>query len=268
MTAYLARIVIFPVKALEGMVVPAATVRPGGMLANDRRYALVDGAGRYINGKRTPLVHTLRVRYVENASRIAIMGGQDGVERVFDLTSDRAALEEYLSDHFGLQVHVIEDAERGLPDDTQAPGPTVVSTASLEAVAEWFGLELDEVRRRFRANLEIGGVPAFWEDRLYGPPGVAVPFRVGSVIWEGTNPCRRCVVPTRHPDTGTPLPGFIERFRVLREKTLPDWASRSRFDHFYRFAVNTRPTANFQPGVIRVGDPVSVCDATASDPGT
>ena len=59
------------------------------------------------------------------------------------------------------------------------------------------------MRMRFRANLEIGEVPAFWEDRLYGESGTTVRFTVGAVCLEGTNPCQRCVVPTRDPLTGT-----------------------------------------------------------------
>lgn len=53
-------------------------------------------------------------------------------------------------------------------------GPSVVSTATVETIASWFdGTRVESPRRRFRANFEISGVPAFWEDRLVGD-GVAV----------------------------------------------------------------------------------------------
>jgi len=117
-------------------------------------------------------------------------------------------------------------------------------------------LTMEEARRRFRANLEVGGTEPFWEDRLYDEPGSVVRFRVGDVIFEGTNPCRRCVVPSRSSTTGEVTPGFAKTFADHRRATLPAWANATRFDHFYRFAVNTR-LAN-DGGVIRVGDKVEI----------
>jgi uncharacterized protein YcbX len=62
-------------------------------------------------------------------------------------------------------------------------------------------------------------------------------------------------VPPRDPDTGEILVGFQKRFSDRRRETLPAWAEPSRFDHFYRFTVNT--VAPGQGGqALRVGDPV------------
>jgi uncharacterized protein YcbX len=137
-------------------------------------------------------------------------------------------------------------------------GPTVISTATLADVTTWFpGLEVGETRRRFRANLEIEDVEPFWEDRLYGEEGEAVRFQIGDVQLEGTNPCQRCVVPTRSTDSGERYAEFATIFERQRYETLPWWATRSRFDHFYRLAVNTRPVTG-QTGTIRVGDEVRI----------
>jgi uncharacterized protein len=139
----------------------------------------------------------------------------------------------------------VENETAGFPDDTDAPGPTLVSTATLAAVASWFpGLSVDETRRRFRANLEIAGVEPFWEDGLVGPPGTAVPFQIGETRWLGVNPCQRCVVPTRDSATGAATPLFQKTFANRREAALPPWAAREQFDHFYRLAINTRPAPN------------------------
>jgi uncharacterized protein YcbX len=47
--------------------------------------------------------------------------------------------------------------------------PSVISTATIETVASWFdGLTVEGTRRRLRANVEVSGVPAFWEDRFVG----------------------------------------------------------------------------------------------------
>jgi uncharacterized protein YcbX len=124
-------------------------------------------------------------------------------------------------------------------------------------VASWFaGLDVDSVRRRLRTNIEIDGVPAFWEDSLYGPAGEAPPFRVGDVTLEATNPCQRSVVPSRDPDTGVPIAAFAKRIAELRAATLPPWAERTRFDHYYRLAVNTCVASPRPKAMLRVGQPV------------
>src|SRR5262249_47655811 len=128
------------------------------------------------------------------------------------------------------------------PDDALANGPTIVSTASLQAVCEWFpGTDVDEARQRFRATLEVDDVPAFWEDRLFAEnENYAVRFRIGEVKFEGSNPCARCPVPPRDPRTGAEIIGFQKRFTEMRRAQLPPWAPAGRFDHFYRMSTNTR----------------------------
>jgi uncharacterized protein YcbX len=151
----------------------------------------------------------------------------------------------------------------------------VVSTATLERVAEWTGVTVDSVRRRFRANVEVGDTEPFWEDHLYAADG-PVRFRVGDLQLLGTGPCNRCVVPLRDPDTGVETPGFRERLSEGRREELPDWAPGERFDHYFKLAVNTRRPADGRrdqrrDGRDRVtvaeGDPVEVL-GVADIPGS
>ena len=236
--ATLAGIRIFPVKSLHAVSRADARI-VAGTLENDRRFALFDEEGRVVNAKRTDRIHSVRLPG--------------------DLEASRSKLERDLSEHFLFTVHLDERAEGGFPDDENAPGPTIVSTATLAAVASWFPpLTVDNVRRRFRANLEIDGVPAFWEDRLFGEPETIVRFTIGDVAFEGVNPCQRCVVPTRDPISGEKWPEFQRIFRERREQTLPEWTARSRFDHFYRLAVNTRIPASENTKALRVGDSVAL----------
>jgi uncharacterized protein YcbX len=254
----LARILIYPIKSLDPIEVSEATVLPGGALEHDRRFALFDREGRLVNGKRTPAIHRLRPQFDLAAGTVELHAGQ--APRTFHLDADRAALEAWLSDHLGTAVSLRENRSAGFPDDTECPGPTIVSTATLREVARWFpGMAVDEARLRFRANLEIDDVDPFWEDRLYRDEGQTVSFRIGSVSFLGTNPCQRCVVPTRSPTTGERTVDFMSLLEERRYETLPHWATRSRFDHFYRLAVNTRP-ASGTGGVIRVGDEVTVAE--------
>jgi uncharacterized protein YcbX len=125
-------------------------------------------------------------------------------------------------------------------------------------VARWFpGIALDETRDRFRANLEVDAAEPFWEDRLLAENLGVVRFEIGAAQLLGTNPCARCPVPTRNPYTGEAIHGFAKAFAQKRQATLPDWAPTSRFDHFYRLSVNTRPVRS-QPATIRVGDELKI----------
>jgi uncharacterized protein YcbX len=78
----------------------------------------------------------------------------------------------------------------GFPDDLIANGPTIISTASLDTVCDWFPVStIAEAHLRFRATLELDGVPAFWEDRLFGVElRSVVRFKLGEVAFEGSYP--------------------------------------------------------------------------------
>jgi uncharacterized protein YcbX len=189
------------------------------------------------------------------------------------LAAGDAELERRLGEFFGFEVTLEENLETGFPDDLESPGPTVVGRPSLEAVAAWFPpLDLTETRRRFRATLELDcaenddePMPPFWEDRLFAPDAspdalATVGFRIGAVRFEGVNPCARCAVPTRDSHTGEVWPRFAQEFQTRRAESLPAWAPRTAFDHFYRLSVNTRVPPSETGKRIRIGDPVTVIE--------
>lgn len=252
----LARIFIYPVKSLPGVSVTQATLTANGALVHDREYRLL-GAGGLINGKRNPRIHQLEAACAIADGNVLVTLGTGGTAQTYTLPAQSAELAVQLTQFFGEPVRVERNSEGGFPDDPDAPGPTIVSEASLAEVTSWFpDLTLDDIRHRFRANLEIAGCPAFWEDRLFGGPGTAVAFRMGDVPLFGTNPCKRCVVPTRDPSNGDTYAGFQRIFTQQRHATLPPWANRARFDFYYRFATNTRATDDAQGSagkIIRVG---------------
>ena len=123
-------------------------------------------------------------------------------------------------------------------------------------MCDWFPeISLAEARRRFRTSLELDGVPAFWEDQLFGKDKeTIVRFRIGEVEFEGSNPCKRCPVPPRDSFTGEDLIGFQLRFMAQRQAQLPAWSSAARFDHYYRFTTNTRVALAESGKTLRVGD--------------
>ena len=245
---------IYPVKSLDGVAVDAAGITPGGTLAGDRRYALLGPDGEPINGKRTPRVHELTAEFDPGQESLTVTG--DGETRVFDLGAEREAAAEWFSSYLGIETTIERDDGTGFVDRRSA-GPSVVSTATIEEIGTWFeDLTPESVRRRLRTNVEIGGVPAFWEDRFVGAD--APTFEAAGIEFEGVEPCGRCVVPSRDPDTGEALPEFRERFIERREATFPEFADPGSFDHFFAVTLIAAIPEYDRGGTITVGDAVTV----------
>ncbi|MGB7282958.1 MAG: MOSC N-terminal beta barrel domain-containing protein [Candidatus Acidiferrum sp.] len=258
----LANIRLHPIKALDPVSVSEARIGPNGGLELDRVWALYSADGRWVNGKRTPAMHLIRAAYAPDIRSVTLTvpgDRRDIPAMTFAFPSDTEGAAEWFSMYFEQMIQVRYTRE-GFPDDGLASGPTIVSTASLEAVCGWFpGMALDEARRRFRTTLEIEGVPAFWEDQLFGETETSVVrFKIGEVAFEGSNPCARCPVPARDSRTGVTLDGFQKRFVELRRAQLPVWAPAARFDHFYRLTTNTRVPNAEQGKLLRVGDALTI----------
>ncbi len=225
---------------------------------SDREFAIFDEQGRFVNGKQNPKVHQLRSCFNVDARTVSLQVQGTDQKQVFQIDDEQIKLEAWLSHYFGFAVRV-QRSLTGFPDDTNASGPTIISTRTLQEVASWFpGMGVDELRLRLRANIEIGEVPPFWEDQLFTAEDAIVQFQVGDVQFEGVNPCQRCIVPTRDPLTGEVYPNFQKTFVAKRREKLPPWATVSRFNHFFRLAVNTRVPDSEIGKTLQVGDNVKI----------
>jgi uncharacterized protein YcbX len=303
------RITIYPVKSLDGVDLTEAVVLPSGALDHDRRWQLTDVDGRVLNAKRSPLFHAIRAEF-DLAARLVTLSidpltlsahAIPGIERLATLAADTFPLvpgpdgpcgwlSEALSDGVLLQrassnVLLVERPDGGFPDDREAPGPTLVSTASLEEVARWFGFDLAEARRRFRANLEIGGCDTFWEDTLASPARPDVPslldlpldlpadpyadlpplepreFTIGAARFRATNVCRRCVVPSHDSRTGGVTEHFRDAFEARRSRAMRPDVDAAAWRTLYRLGVNTTGTG--QRSVLSCGLGVTETSAAA-----
>ena len=256
---YVSKLFIYPIKALDRVGVESVTVLKSGALKRDRQFAIFDESGHFVNGKRNQRVHALRSQFDLETSIVSLhVQGTDRIE-TFDVEKEQEALSSWLGGYFGFPVRVMQNLALGFPDDTVSPGPTIISTATLEAIASWYPeLEVEEIRRRFRANIEISGVPAFWEDRLFTEAERTVNFCIKDVHLMGVKPCQRCVVITRDSHTGEAYPNFQKTFVAKRRETLPEWTERSRFNHFYRLAINTRVPPSEEGKEICLGDEVRI----------
>ena len=301
------RITIYPVKSLDGVDLPEAAVLPSGALEHDRRWQLTDIDGRVLNAKRSPLFHAIRAEF-DLAARLVTLSidplavqarAIPGIERLASLAADTFPLVpgpdgpcDWLAEVLcagearSSGVLLLERPDGGFPDDREAPGPTLISTASLEEVARWFGFDLAESRRRFRANLEIGGCDAFWEDTLASPVRPDVPslldlpadlpadpyadlppleprqFTIGEARFRATNVCRRCVVPTRDSRTGAVTVHFRDAFEARRDRGLRPDVDAGAWGTLYRLGINSRRST---PTPLSVVLPRGAAVATGTD---
>jgi uncharacterized protein YcbX len=157
-SARLTRIRIYPIKSLDGVDLNRVSLQGLGGLAGDREYRIVDELGRVMNTKRAgETITRIRARFGSNG-RVVNLEKEDSDGR-FWLPDDLSELSFWLGAPFGETVRVERNATTGFPDDTDASGPTIVSRATLLAVASWFLWDEEEARRRFRANLEVTASP-------------------------------------------------------------------------------------------------------------
>ncbi|MBT5705007.1 MOSC N-terminal beta barrel domain-containing protein [bacterium] len=254
----LGRIRIYPFKSLDPIECRTTHFTSAGSLKKDRRFAFLLPNGTFFNAKNDPRIHRIRLQIDPGFQlyEFSIRGTNNKIQ--IDLTEGFKNLERWIFTQLKVQVKVTENGDHGFPDDLQASGPTVISRGTIEAIAAWYpNLTPDDIRTRFRANLEIDNVPAFWEDRLCAEKGAGeIEFQIGNATLRGINPCQRCVVPSRNQQTGEPFANFSKHFLVERQKSLPSWAPRSQFNHFYRAAINTTAQNNGDVGSIKLGDEI------------
>jgi hypothetical protein len=268
LTPLLTQIRLYPIKSLDPVSVPQSTIGPSGGLTLDRAWALFSVDGKWVNAKRTPVIHLIRASYSSDLTSVTLSVPNDSRHiptRTFAFPRAHDDAAEWFSVFFDQQI-IVRYSPEGFPDDPIANGPTVVSTASLKAVCNWFpGLTLEEIRLRFRTSLEIDlapsdspqqeSLPPFWEDQLFSAnERNVVRFQIGSVNFEGSNPCARCPVPARDSHTGQSLDGFQKLFVQQRQASLPAWSPVDRFDHFYRLATNTRVASTESAKLLRLGE--------------
>lgn len=263
------RLTIYPIKSLDGWSVGSVSIVDNGGLAGDREYALFDSEDNYVNGKREQRIHQISADYEGTGSKIdavRLSTAETEPHRFeVDKLEDGKAV-DWLSDQIGYPVELARDPDGGFPDDTTASGPTIISTATIETVASWFdGISTESMRRRFRPNIELGGVPPFWEDHLFADRSHHVQFSIGEVSFRGVNPCQRCVVPSRDPDTGEEYEEFQSIFVDKRRATMPEWSGGDWFDHDFRLMINTIVPSTEWDKSIAVGDSVETGQAVPSE---
>ncbi len=253
------RITIYPIKSLDGIDLEKATVSKGSCLLHDREYVISDEMGNFIVGKSNPLVHRLRTSFDLENEIVSFRQQDEESWNEFHLRKEKSEIQSFLSDYFGVPTLLHQNKTGRFIDIPDIAGVTVLSTASLESVSEWYeAMNLDEVRKRFRATLEITGVPSFWEDRLFSREGRGIEFKAGDVTIIGVSPRERCVVPTRNPETGIVTHAFPKFFSKHRNASLPEWSRLNEYGHHYFLTVNCYIPETEAGKMIEVGNEIKI----------
>lgn len=221
----------------------------------NRRFYVIDERDRLINGKVTGELQKILADYTEAEQHLAltfpggsVIEGQiehDGWVRTrfFSRTAEAQVVigpwSEALSACVGRRVRLVQTTSA--VDRGRRGAASVISRASLARLAH--AADQDEIdSRRFRMLIEIDGVEAHAEDRWVGSR-----VAVGEAVLAIHGHVGRCLITSRDPDTG-----------VLDLPTLDALGS-------YRRELETTEPLPFgiygevvQPGVVRVGDVVSV----------
>ncbi|MPY59322.1 MOSC domain-containing protein [Streptomyces spongiae] len=264
---------VHPLKAARGVTPEEAVVEPWG-LAGDRRWVLVDEAGKVITQRPHPRMalaaaeplpggglvlsapgcERLAVTVPEPAGTTTVEIWRDKVEGVL---SDSAA-HAWFSDYLGIDVRLVHlddpATRRPVDPDYARPGETVsfadgfplllTTLASLDALNSLVaqGDHPDEgplPMNRFRPNVVVAGTDAWAEDDWRR-------IAIGEVTFRVAKMCGRCVVTTT--DQGTAERGR-EPLRTL--------GRHRRFGDKLVFGQNLVPES---VGTVRTGDPVRVLE--------
>jgi uncharacterized protein len=258
MTPFVSNLRVYPIKSLDPINVKAVTIGVRS-LQYDREFALFTPDGRYLNGKRTGLVNQLETRYGPDNYQVHFARRGTTDFSSFHLIDEKERIEGYLSNFFGMPVCLQQNTEGRLLDIPDRSSVTVVSQATLETLSEVMpGIELEEMRLRFRANIEISGVAPYWEEHLFKEPGMGVVFQVGEVRLIGISPRARCNVPPRNPYTGETDKQFVKKMIAARQASLPSWSQLKTYGGYYHLTVDTFIPDTERGKHIQLGESVKI----------
>ncbi|WP_109434020.1 MOSC domain-containing protein [Aquimarina sp. AU119] len=236
---YVSKIRIYPIKSLDPIEVSEAEIGIRS-LKYDRAYAMVAEDGRYVNGKRTGRVNELKATYDLQKGIVQLSHREGGDISEFELREGNTDLDAYLSNFFDLKVILIHRTEGELMDIPSASSVTIVSKKSLVSIhKDLNSYSLENIRLRFRANIEIEGVAEFWEEKLFKTPGIGMRFKIGDVEMIGVSPRARCNVPPQDPFTGESDRSFARKMMKSRAKSLPENSDLAHYGSMYHLTVNT-----------------------------
>jgi uncharacterized protein len=205
----------WPVKSMAGERVNALRLDGRGA-GGDRTHAVLHehkGARKPLTAREAPRLLAWKATYPFNVDGgldprrppLAIVTAPDGHRYRWGDPRLLTALQEDLGRSIWLhrEVHGTHDVSRTLLLTTQA---------TLDALGAELGASIDV--RRFRPNLHLDIDAAPWAET--GWEGRELAFE-GGVRLRLVEPCDRCAIPTRHPDTQAKWPDLLKHLTAAHD---------------------------------------------------
>ncbi|MEA2198256.1 MAG: uncharacterized protein QOJ25_2307 [Solirubrobacteraceae bacterium] len=251
------RLLITPIKGLRVTPRDELMLERGGVREN-RRFFLVDERGVMVNAKQIGELTELVAEYREadDTLTLTIPGGERisgpvsvGAEidaRFFRMTLRAPVVlgpwSQAISRHVGRSLRLVaSDPGRKGVDRGDRGAVSLISSGSLDRLAEVAGNGGEIDPRRFRMLVEVDGVDAHGEDTWVGRR-----VRIGEALVSFNGHVGRCLVTSRDPDTGTidlPTLDLLRGYRGDEPSTEP-----------LPFGIYGEV---IEPGAVRLGDHVS-----------
>lgn len=266
----------YPVKSLGGFSVSVAEVDALG-LAGDRRFMLIDEAGKFLTQRALPRMALIRTALSADTltltsagagscvvPRRAALDSRPATLRTVSIWKSEGLLAEdcgdapaaWLSDTLATKCRLVRIGEKFVRPVTKPaarPGDRVtfadaapfliISEASLADLNDRIVAQGEDAvpMNRFRPNLVVTGCPAFAEDTW-------ARFRVGNVVFRAGGRCVRCAVPTIDQETAERGKEPIRTLATYRRDV-----ADSTDVNFGQNLIHETKT-----GALRVGDPVEL----------
>ncbi|MGH4035833.1 MOSC domain-containing protein [Actinomycetota bacterium Odt1-20B] len=263
----------YPLKAARGHAPREAVVEPWG-LAGDRRWLLVDDAGRFLTQRAHPRLALAAAEALPGGGlRLSAPGREPLTVAVpeplltvpvevwrdkIDAVPADAAAHAWFSAYLGVDVRLVhlDDPARRRPVDPEyaRPGETVsfadgfplliTTTASLDALNALIAQgrhphEGPLPMNRFRPNVVVSGTDPWAEDDW-------TRIAIGELTFRVVKMCGRCVVTTTDQDSA-----------ARGKEPLMSLARHRRIGDKLVFGQNLIPEAT---GAIRIGDPLKILE--------
>jgi uncharacterized protein YcbX len=219
--AQISELFIYPVKSLQGISLKTSDVTTRG-LKWDRRWMLVDSNYKFLTQRNITELAKFKVE-IDDESSLKILYLKEEITFLLNETIGETLacrvwddevlckevskeVSEWFTNKIGFDcklVKQLDDFERKIDPNyainqkehtslSDAYPILIISKSSLRSLNDLCPEYMD--MRRFRPNIVLDDVPAFFEDSM-------AHFNINEVKMVGVKPCARCVLTTIHPDT-------------------------------------------------------------------